>query len=107
MYNFFLFLPFFIATFISAIYLRKTEMISATVLVIILLIILGLSKFSFKSSIAIVFIGFIMAFAEWICITRFNMWKYNYSQYQIPVWLPFAWSISIIFAYYIIEMSQK
>lgn len=107
MYNIILFLPFFIATFISAVYLRKTEMISAISLVIILLIILALFKFSFKSSIAIVLIGFIMAFVEFISITKFNMWKYNYSKYQIPVWLPFAWSISIIFAYYIIEMTQK
>lgn len=107
MHNILLFFPFFILTFISATYLRKQEMISAIVLVIILLSILALSKFSLMSSIIILCIGFIMAFTEWVCITRFDMWKYNYSNYQIPIWLPFAWSISIIFGYYCIEMTQK
>lgn len=99
-------LPLFIATYISAIYFRKQELYSAIALLIILVTILILSKFSILSSIVIIILGFLMAFTEWICVTKFNMWKYNYSYYQVPLWLPFAWSISIIFAYYIIEITK-
>ncbi len=96
-------LPLFIATYISAVYLRKKEILSAIALFVILITIIIISKFSVYESIIIIILGFIMAFAEWTCITYFNMWKYNYSQYTVPLWLPFAWSISMVFGYHFIK----
>ena len=43
------------------------------------------------------FVGALMALIEFVCIKYFDMWKYNFTNNTIPVWLPFTWAIVALF----------
>jgi hypothetical protein len=90
-------LALFIMTFVIAVTFRKNEWIVAGLLALVLATLLVYNKFGAKKSAIIIAFGFIMATAEYVCIKLFNMWKYNYVNWVLPVWLPLGWSISGVF----------
>lgn len=87
----------FVFTFIVAVIWKKKEWIVVVLLLAILLTLFLHNNFGWKQCFIIVLFGFIMATAEYICIKWFHMWKYNYVNWIVPVWLPLGWSISGVF----------
>jgi hypothetical protein len=81
----------YVATYLAAISFREHEYIVAGIHFAILIDLL--SHFSQSKSVFIVVFGALMACAEIVCVRYFDMWKYNNTKFDVPVWLPTAWSI--------------
>lgn len=87
----------FIITFLVATILKKYESIVAILLTSILALLMYFNNLTSRQRIILIIFGVIMATTEYICIKYFDMWKYNFVYYDIPLWLPFAWSITGVF----------
>jgi hypothetical protein len=64
---------------------------------IILLLSFILTIYLYKVNILLVlFLGILFCIVEIICI-KYKLWKYNFTNNIIPIWLILAWSMSVIF----------
>lgn len=90
--------PFFFATFITAITLRQNEELAALGILSLMFILVMIMQMTTLSVIVALGFGLMATCAEWVCVRMFDMWKYNYTKYDVPIWLPFAWSMAAIFA---------
>lgn len=91
----------YFATCLTAMMLRKNEKLVALLHIILLLTLI--SCHSLQETFTALIAGIVLSSTEFICIKHFNMWKYNYTNYMIPIWLPFTWAIVTFF---IIDLSR-
>jgi hypothetical protein len=78
--------------FCSAIIFRKKEFLVLIFHGALLFIMFFLRRKKMYVIALAICIGGVMSFVEYICIKYFNMWRYNFVNNTIPVWLPMAWT---------------
>jgi hypothetical protein len=87
----------FLSTYGAAIHFREQERLAAITMIAVFDTLTYFNRIPLHKSFRLIFFGFIMTYAEYICVKFYNIWYYNYVTGAVPLWLPFAWSITGLF----------
>jgi hypothetical protein len=90
-------------TLILMLYNRKNEYNVFIILLISFLLTINLYK---TKILLVLFFGILFSIVEIICI-KYKLWKYNYTNNIIPIWLILAWTMSAIFILQINKILSK
>ena len=88
--------------FLSAVLLRQYEY-HVAVSHALLVFLLASSHKKYEVIVALL-TGIIFATTEYVCIRYFDMWKYNNTNYTIPIWLPFTWAAV---GFFVIDLTHR
>lgn len=99
----FLFVLSYIIALLLIIYLKKDEKTLMLYLGLLFGVVIYLTKYNMIIALVI---AFLFCIVEYICVEH-GVWKYNYVENNIPVWLIFAWSMSVVFIMKVYEYLLK
>ncbi len=97
------FILIYMITLILMLYNRKNEYNVFIILLISFLLTINLYK---TKILLVLFFGILFSIVEIICI-KYKLWKYNYTNNIIPIWLILAWTMSAIFILQINKILSK
>jgi hypothetical protein len=83
----------FISTYGAAIHFREQERLAAITMIAVFDTLTYFNRIPLDKSFRLIIFGFIMTYTE----KFYNIWYYNHVTGAVPLWLPFAWSITGLF----------
>ena len=87
----------FFATLYSALYFYKNEALLTFILATYLATLIIINKFSPQVLTKIAIFTITLTISCILCV-NFGLFQFNRTQFVIPLWLPLAWAITMIFA---------
>lgn len=89
-------LPFliFMVTYVLSVYFRHKELFVLLIMsAAFIATSIGFGYHTATEALVLLMYGGLMTMVEFSCVFFFDMWRYNFVNWSVPLWLPVGWSL--------------